>query len=169
MFYFHCTQKLLKVLDLPIQQLPKEPDSSPMLVWYANIIEINNLVLLLFVNDPTLYTVILPFPGRPDSAQVSKIFINNLTKSLFSDGITQPRIQRLLDELQNSVFIKTTSRSMIGSMNDLIDICRIFINQATVDKNKIHLYEIQNDLNRMPQRKIGWKYSVDAMRESIQD
>ena len=132
MLYFHCTQKLLRALDLPIQKLEKEPDSSPMLVWYANIIEINDLVFLLFVNDPTLYTVILPFPSRPDSADVFRFFKKNLAKSLLSDGITQPRIQRLLDEHQNSVFIKTASRSMIGSMNDLIDIFCIFINQDIV-------------------------------------
>jgi hypothetical protein len=168
MLYFHCTQKLLRALDLPIHAPPKESGGSPLGVWYANIINFNNMIFLFFVNDPTLYTVVLHFSGIANSAQVFKTFRENLATSLASDGINQRRIQHLLDDHQQGVFVKTTSRSMIGSMNDLIDIFLFHIDRNVADHNQIDLHKIQYALNRMPQRKIDWGFSVDAMHGSLQ-
>jgi len=168
MLYFHCTQKLLRALDLPIQAAPKEPGSSPMGVWYANIIVFNKMLFLIFVNDPTLYTVLLHFSYIANSAQVFETFRDNLAMSLTSDGINQQRIQHLLDDHEQGVFVKTTSRSMIGSMNDLMDIFLFHIDRDVADYNQIDLQKIQCALNRMPQRKIDWRFSVDAMHGSLQ-
>jgi hypothetical protein len=167
MLYFHCTQKLLRALDLPIQAPPNESGNSPLEVWYANIIVFNNILFLLFVNDPTLYTVVLHFPGIPNSAQVLKTFRENLATSLTSDGINQHIIQHLLENHEQGVFLKTTSRSMLGSMNDLMDIFLFHIERDVADCNQIDLHKIQSALNRMPQRKIDWQFSVDAMRGSL--
>jgi hypothetical protein len=57
---------------------------------------------------------------------------------------------------------------MIGSMNDLIDIFLFHIDRNVADHNQIDLHKIQYALNRMPQRKIDWGFSVDAMHGSLQ-
>jgi hypothetical protein len=119
------------------------------------------------VNDPTLYTVVLHFPGIPNSAQVLKTFRENLATSLASDGMNQHIIQHLLENHEQGVFLKTTSRSMLGSMNDLMDIFLFHIERDVADFNQIDLHKIQSALNRMPQRKIDWQFSVDAMRGSL--
>ncbi len=167
MLYFHCTQKLFRALDLSIQAPPKGSVSSPLGVWYANIIYFYNMVFLIFVNEPTLYTVVLPISGIVNSAQVFIIFRENLAMSLASDGIDQKRIQRLLDEHDQGVFVKTTNRSMLGSMNDLTNIFLIHMDSDIADYNQIDLHKIQTTLNRIPQRKIGWMFSVEAMNKSL--
>jgi D-arabinose 1-dehydrogenase-like Zn-dependent alcohol dehydrogenase len=115
-----------------------------------------------------LYTVLLHFSYIANSAQVFETFRDNLATSLASDGINQQRIQHLLDDHEHGVFVKTTSRSMIGSMNDLMDIFLFHIERNITDYNQIDLQKIQCALNNMPQRKIEWKFSVDAMHESLQ-
>lgn len=87
--------------------------------------------------------------------------------SLAFDGIDQKRIQRLLDEHDQGVFVKTTSRSMLGSMNDLTNIFLIHMDSDIADYNQIDLHKIQTALNRIPQRKIGWMFSVEAMNKSL--
>jgi len=168
MLYFHCTQKLLRALNLPIQAPPERSGSSSLGVWYANIIVFKNMQFLLFVNTPTLYTVVFHFSGIANSAQVFKTFRDHLAASLTSDGINQQSIQQFLDDHEQGVFIKTTSRSMIGSMNDLINIFLFHIDRNVADYNEIDLHKIQYALNRMPQRKIDWKFSVEAMEGSLQ-
>jgi hypothetical protein len=168
MLYFHCTQKLLRALNLPIQAPPKESGSSPLGVWYTNIIVINNMIFLLFVNDPTLYTVVLHFSSMPNSAQIFKTFRENLATSLASDGINQRIIQHLLENHEQGAFVKTTSRSMLGSMNDLMDIFLFHLERDITDCNQIDLHKIQSALNRIPQRKIDWQFSVDAVHGSLQ-
>jgi len=167
MFYFHCTQKLLGALDLPIQAPPEGSGSSPLMDWYANIILYYDVIFLLFVNDPTLYTVVLHFAGMPNSVQVFKTFKEDLNSSLASDGVCQQRIQRFLDDHEQGVFVKTTSRSMLGSMNDLMDIFLFHVDRDVADHNQIDLHKIQDALNRIPQRKIDWGFSVDLMQASL--
>ncbi|MDK1119419.1 MAG: hypothetical protein QGM50_11620 [Anaerolineae bacterium] len=167
MLYFHCTQKLLKALGLPIQAPPKISGSSPLAIWYANIIIFNDVTFLLFVNDPTLYTVVLHLSVIENSDQVFNAFRENITTSLASNGTNKRIIQHLLDAHHQGLFVKTTSRSMIGSMNDLINIFLFHIERDVDNNNPIDLHKIQHALNRMPQRKINWEFSVDAMHESL--
>jgi hypothetical protein len=165
---FHCTQKLIKAFELPIQAPPGEPGNSPLGIWYANITVENDWIFLLFVNDPTLYTVILPFSVIPDPAQVFKTFQEYLSASLASDGINKWRIHSLLDIHKRYAYSRTISRSMIGSMNDLTNIFLLHIDSDLSDSNQLDLSKIQARLNRMPQRKIGWNFSVESMQASLQ-
>jgi hypothetical protein len=168
MLFFHCTKKLLQALDLPVSAQPEESDDLPLGVWYANIFVEYNTVFLLFVNDPTLYTVVLHFSGMPNATQVVNNFRENLVMSLASDGVDHRIIQRLLKEHVEAVFVKTTSRSMLGSMNDLIYLFLFHLEDDNAKHNPIDLHKIESAVNQMPQRKIGWRFSVEAMRERLQ-
>jgi hypothetical protein len=169
MLFFHCTKKLLQALDLPVLAQPEEPGDLPLGIWYVNIFIEFKTVFLLFVNDPTLYTVVLHFSGMPNATKVVNSFRENLAMSLASDGVDQRIIQYLLQEHAQAAFVKTTSRSMLGSMNDLIYLFLFHLEDDIAEHNPIDLHKIQSVLNHMPQRKIGWRFSVEAMRESLSE
>ena len=58
----HCTQKLLKELGKPPLQNPDtSPENSEGLGnWYANLLRIDRRKCLLFTNEKTLYTFLIP-------------------------------------------------------------------------------------------------------------
>jgi hypothetical protein len=168
MLLFHCTKNLLRALDLPVLASPEDSGNSPLGVWYANIFVHYNTIFIFFVNDPTLYTVVLHFSEMPNPTQIIGTFRETLAASLASDGIDLPVIQRLLQGHEQAAFIKTASRSMLGSLNDLIDRFLFDLEDDIVNHDPIDLHKIQSALNEMPQRKIGWRFSVEAMRVSMQ-
>ena len=112
--------------------------------------------------------MVLQFPGTPKSVQVFKTFRKNLAASLATDGINQRMIQHLLKDYEQAVFVKPTSRSMLGSMNDLMYIFDFHIDRDIADCNQIDLHNIQCALNRIPLRKIDWQFSVEAMHGILQ-
>jgi hypothetical protein len=168
MLYFHCTLKLLRAMDLPNPAPPEEISDSPLGVWYATIISFDQLIFLLFVNDPSLYTILLHYYKMPRSGQVFNGFKETLAVSLASDGIQQGLIRHLLQDHEQAVFVKTASRSMLGSMNDLVDRFLFELENEIANHNAIDLHKIQSELNQMPQRKVGWRYAVEAMLERLQ-
>ncbi|OGW46377.1 MAG: hypothetical protein A2Y66_05380 [Nitrospirae bacterium RBG_13_41_22] len=57
----HCTRKLLKELDVPLV----EPDNIPSPTeglgnWYANLLRIDRRKCLIFTNEKSLYTFLIP-------------------------------------------------------------------------------------------------------------
>ncbi len=55
----HCTQKLLTELGTPLlADIPADPEGLGN--WYANLIRIDRRKCLLFTNDKTLYSFLIP-------------------------------------------------------------------------------------------------------------
>jgi hypothetical protein len=88
--------------------------------------------------------------------------------ALVADGVSEKTALSRIDDLDPTIFTKTTSRSMLGSMNDMIYNLHFYIKRDIEVSGVIDLLDIQQRLNRIPQRKIGWKYAVEAMRENLQ-
>jgi len=60
---------------------------------------------------------------------------------------------------------KTGSRSVLGAMNDLVThFCRHSSKQMP-EGGKVDLRSIEQDLNNMPQRPIGWKFAQEQFAE----
>ena len=57
----HCTAKLLKELGSPTLQSPaNEPDTQGLGNWYANLLRIDRRKCILFTNEKTLYSFLIP-------------------------------------------------------------------------------------------------------------
>lgn len=168
MLIVQCTQKLLRLLELPLREPPTIPDNTLLGVWYANIITFKRFDFLFFVNDPTLYAVISYLPKKVYSGQIAKLLKENLATALIEDGVIAKNIQCLLDEYEQTVFAKTTSRSLLGHLNDLKINMLACVERDIAEYGKSNLQKIQRLLNRIPQRKLGWGFAVEAMLEKVQ-
>lgn len=168
MLQLQCTQKTFKILGLVQQDLPDKPNTTPLGVWYANVINLGGINFMLFVNDPTLYVVPICILDTQIKLSVDEIFKEMLFIALVADGVSEKTALSRIDDLDPTIFTKTTSRSMLGSMNDMIYNLHFYIKRDIEVSGVIDLLDIQQRLNRIPQRKIGWKYAVEAMRENLQ-
>ena len=168
MLQIQCTQKTFKLLGLAQQDLPDNPTLTPLGVWYANVVNVRGVDFMLFLNDPTLYGVPIYVPDLQTELSVDEIFKEKLYVALVADGVNEVTALSKIDELGATIFTKTTNRSMIGSLNDLIYILHFYIERDFEDSGFINLLYVQQRLNRIPQRKIGWKSAVDEMRDNLQ-
>src|SRR4030043_2114969 len=116
----HCTKKLLKELDVS----PIEPDSYPSNTegfgnWYANLLRIDRRKVLIFTNEKTLYSLLIPKVLKNNLKNIEEEFLINLNYNLQNEGFSLEVINKIMQEYQEIGFEKTVSKRVLGSMNDL--------------------------------------------------
>src|SRR4030043_1508539 len=117
----HCTRKLLKELDVPLVEpdkiaLPTEGIGN----WYANLLRIDRRKCLLFTNEKTLYTFLVPKVLKANLKNMEQEFLINLSYNLQYEGFGLEVINRVMQEYQEIGFAKTMSKSVLGPMNEFI-------------------------------------------------
>ena len=167
MIQLRCTGKVQKQLSIKPSELSniKEPDST-LGNWYLNITTIDRRKTFIFMNESTLLSFILYGVKKSHSATIHEMFIRALNQLLLFEGFDFEIINLVNDEYHEIEYTKTHSRSLLGNLNDL------------VENYKYHIYEgggfqhcdltsIIRDINRMPQRNIGWEFSINVARELL--
>jgi len=167
MLHIQCTRNLFRYLGLAPQPLPEEPNDTPLGTWYANIIGFDDLDFLLFVNDPTLFAIVLLLPDPVSASDIATLFMGKLFITLVGEGVVEPLARSLLDAYEPVRLTKTSSRSMLGSMNDLTQNLLAYIDYDLTRFGLIDLPALQKRLNRIPQRKLNWEYAVDVMHQHL--
>ena len=163
-----CTVKLLTQLKTKPTNAPSE--SSACCDWHANLLLVDRRKCVLFTNNQTLYSFLLPSMKmkKPILENFEKMFRLGLFKSLMAEGFAELQIEYMLREHQNIVIAKTNSRSILGSMNDLAFQIKSMIyamgGLANADSS-----EINRQLNRIPMSAIKYKVSIDELKRLLAD
>ena len=166
MAIIRCTAKLLK--ELAANQLT-EPGQSPSLWdWHANLLRIERKKWALFTNDQTLYSFFVRFVKRPLSPDFVEMFRLGLFKSMMGEGFAEPLVDYALRDHRNVVIAKTTSRSVLGSMNDLSFQLKCLI-ETMGGLARADLSEVNREMNRIPMSAIKYHVSIDELRRRLAD
>ena len=141
-----------------------EPPFSFLGSWHANLLYIERKKCLLFVNDKTLFNFLVPDVPRSQIKNLGTVFLRYLGGIISDEGF-EPAIQeRILEEYSEIGYALTTSKRVLGSMNDLANHYKYHV----IDGGGVHgcnLPEIIRSLNRMPMGAIGYKLSLEALKE----
>lgn len=119
MRFIHCTQKLLK--ELKVTDSIPAPDILPakgLGNWYANLLRINRRKCILFTNEKTIYSFLIPNVRKENLMHLHEEFLKHLTKNLQFEEIPLDVIQKIHEEYNNVSYAKTNSRRVLGFMND---------------------------------------------------
>ncbi len=161
-----CTAKLLT--ELKTKPLIGPFQSSGWCDWHANLLRVDRKKCLLFTNNQTLYSIFLSSMKKSDLENFDKVFRLGLFTSLLAEGFTEPQIEYVLSKHQQIVIAKTNSRSILGSMNDLVFQIKSMIYMKGGLANA-DLYEINKQLNRIPMSAINYKASIDELKRLLAD
>ncbi|MBC8336803.1 MAG: hypothetical protein H8E29_16190 [Anaerolineales bacterium] len=167
MLQIQCTQKVFKAFGFTPEEIPERPNKTVLGVWHANLITFWDNDFLLFVNNSTLYAVPIHVPDVRSQINIGVLFKENLHNFLITDEVSERVVQAKIAELESTIFTKTTGRGILGTMNNLKQIMDFYIERKFENLGSIKMLELQKHLNRIPQRTIGWKYAVEAMRELL--
>ena len=117
MAILRCTKKLLT--ELKTKPSEGAISSNELGRWHANLLRVDRRKCVLFTNDATLYSFLVPGIKKPQFENFTEVFGQNLFKNLLWENLPQKQIEIVLDEHREIIIAKTNNRSVLGSMNDL--------------------------------------------------
>lgn len=142
MFSFRCTQKLIKKLGLSPISDPPVP-TTQLGDWYGNVFYIKHQQLMMFVSDRSLLPVIMPLRERRD---LLINFKERLFMLLFQLGVEERLVSDEFRKMDDVLIAKTASRSVLGSMNDFIQLAKDYFQM----QENVSLLELELWLSEVP-------------------
>lgn len=160
-----CTKKLQKEMGLKKSELTEsEPIFSFLGSWHANLLYIDRRKCVLFVNNKTLLNFIVTDVKKVDIKDLGKLFREFLSCVLSSEEISKSVKEKILMEYRELGYSGTSSKSVLGSMNDLA----FHYKHHILSSGGVHsadVPDIIHKLNHMPMGAIEYKYAIDALNE----
>jgi hypothetical protein len=111
--------------------------------------------------------LVVPGLKQRDFEQLEEIFRQHLFRSLIQEGFAPSQIEPILIDSQPIQFAKTTSRSVLGSMNDIAFRLKYQI-PAMGGLSHLNLDALTQKLNRVPLSAINYRYSIDALKSRLE-
>ena len=164
MITIQCTKKLLK----EVGQEHKEAvvPTVPLGCWHANLLMLDRRKCVLFTNDKTRYSFLVPGLKKPDFKVLDEVFGQALFKCLMRDGFSQESIELVLDEIREVAFTTTSNRSVLGTMNDVTTRIKLIVWDEGGLLNT-DIAQLNQEINTIPSGAMGYKFSIEKMRELL--
>jgi uncharacterized protein DUF6933 len=162
----HCTQKLLKVLGNPPLH-PTEESASGLGNWYANIFFLDRKKCLLFTNEKSLYSFIIPSVKKEDLKHIIDAFLLNLSLNLQVEGFPIGVISKIMQEYKDIHFAKTASKKVLGSMNEIAFQAKYIIVNHHGGIENVKVLAVNKDINRAILGAIGYYHPIEKLRELL--
>jgi hypothetical protein len=164
----HCTQKLLKEMENP-PLVDIHADTEGVGNWYANIIRIDRKKCLLFTNEKTLYSFLIPNVRKANLRNIVDEFLVNLSFNLQAEGFGLDVVSKIMQEYQDIGFAKTASKKILGSMNQIAFEWEVRV-QMKEGLENIRVLEINKEMNKtLRSNQMGkeYFYPIEALREVL--
>lgn len=164
----HCTKKLLQELDVNILEpdnIPSNPEGLGN--WYANLIRIDRRKCILFTNEKTLYSFLIPKVLKSNLKNIEEEFLINLNLNLQAEGSSLEVISRVMQEYGEIGFAKTANKSVLGSMNDLAYLYEVHIIEDGGFDN-IKMLQLNQRINRTPMGAMKYQFPIEVLKKVLQ-
>ena len=164
MFVMHCTKKAQDRLKVkPVDALP-EP-TTRLGNWYCNEFTASRRKCLIFVNERTLLPIVISVNGLKTSGDILEVFKQRLFKAFLLLKLPDKEFMPELLEMDEVVFAKTKSRTIVGSMNDIITQTKFSCDYHDMDVDSPVMFE---SLSQIPLKANGYKRSTELVAELLQ-
>ena len=162
----HCTAKLLKELKNPPLQNPDTQNSDGLGNWYANLLRIDRRKCILFTNEKTLYSFMIPNVLKKNIRNIQEEFLVNLNFNLQTEGFPLEVINRVMAEYTEMGFAKTASKTVLGAMTQLMFEYEVFI-QMKEGLENVKILEMNKDINRSLMRGDRHLHPIEMLQELL--
>lgn len=143
-----ATKKLQDMVGVKTTELPKEPDA--FISWHGNIFMIGRKKCLLVTHNESLYSIFLYGVTKKEMKNLAEILKSRLAELLRRDDFILPQIVKMLESIESIRYMKTSDRSVMGNMNDMVHMLKYLnmtedelalsrrINHTPYSKGKFH-------------------------------
>ena len=130
MLTLRCTRKLIQELARAGHELGEEPAEIPQLhEWYANLFRVERRKCLIFTHATTLFTFVALGVTKPHFVALQRLMRDSLEAAVLAEGFGPKVVDRILGMQGSLRILPTRSRSVLGSMNDLVHMTRVYISE----------------------------------------
>jgi hypothetical protein len=155
MFTLRCTQRLLKTI--PFQQShPAALATTALGDWYANTLVLRRMPHVMCTSDRSLLTVIVP---AGDLARLPLRLCTAVASLLSRLGCEPRRIAAEIAAMNQVVFARTVSRSVLASMNDFADLARTYTGSRTSPRTVV---AIEERLAQTPRKPLRYAFPIEV-------
>lgn len=164
MFVLHCTKKAQDRLKVkPVDALP-EP-TTRLGNWYCHEFTASRHKYLIFVNERTFLQIVISVKGLKASRDILEVFKQRLFKTFLLLKLSDKNFMPELLEMDEVVFAKTASRSVVGSMNDIIAQAKFSCDYHDMVVDSPAMFEY---LSQIPLKANDYKHSTEMVAELLQ-
>jgi len=169
MLVLRCTKRVLDLFGTMPREVQIAESAEGLGDWYVRLADDCDCegIFFLCTNAKTLYSLILEIDttGYRSISDVSDRMLARLLEHLHGLGIVRETLAKIAEDYGHVVIGKTASRSLLGTMNDLVNHLCFHTGQQMRNAGKIDLRAIEEELNEIPQRPIGWALAKDRLVE----
>jgi len=167
MLTLKCTKKVQTLFGVKRADLSEaQEEDSVFGAWYVNEFNIGRSRSLIFMSERTLLSFIL-FDVKKvkcHKERLPELCVRGLIQLLLLEGTPDAQMRRVIDECIPSRYANTTSKSVLGNLSELM---WHYEDSILEDGGfeRCNLNEILCQINRIPQRNIGWNKAIDVTRD----
>jgi hypothetical protein len=162
MITLRCTKKLRIYLGIESQR-ELEPTTSRLGDWYANIIPTVVGDFILFTNQKTLLSAILPASEIDD---FEALFVLRVVNVFGLIGIPVDIVREEIKQFLPIQYAKTDNRSILGTMNDYAYQLQIWA-ELSSEENPLSLSDVEYDLSQNPCGAMNYRSPIEVTRELL--
>jgi hypothetical protein len=153
LYTLRCTQRLLRRLPLAVTKRRIAP-TTRLGDWYANLLFLRKQHLILCTSERALLSVIVP----AKDLDMLPVRVRNAVHSLFQAlSLPAQAVAEELEQMSQLIVGKTANRSVLGTMNDIVNHCRWHsANRARLDLRRLEL-----ELAGMPAEPLEYAFPRD--------
>ena len=163
---FSCTKRVIDKIG-KYKEVENVKEEIGLYNWYVDLINLERKNYFLFTNSKTLFSFFVYAGTKKELEKIEGIFEEKLKEQIVREvGTSTKYLDELFPEKEVNRFVKTNSRSVLGSMNDFKHQIRGHI----WHKGKLNqTYNYINHLiNRIPMGGIKNKYPKTKMKEELE-
>ena len=162
----HCTNKQISELNTYIQPKDELHENNGLGDWYANIFVFNRRNNLFFVNSKTHCGFVVPDLLKKDQINFHDYFIKGVSNLLEWSGANKELINQIIVEYIHLQIVKTESKSILGSMNDYIQLYK-FIFKKNQGNDKWTTERFNKNLNLRPSGALKFALPMEKLQELL--
>ena len=119
-----ATKKLQDFLGIKAMDVLHEVDR--VTAWHGNLFMLGRRKCLLLTHDASLYSVFVYGITKKDIPDLFAIVQSRLTELMRRDDFTLSQIGQMRESFEEISYAKTSDRSVMGSMNDMVHMLRFY-------------------------------------------
>jgi hypothetical protein len=165
MLVLRCTAKLLKELGCEPADTDDVAKAHVLNVWFANLLRLDRRKCVLFTNEKTLFSFLVPGLKREQLRSIGEVFAENLSERLAAEGLGKYE-KKLVGDRSITAIAKTNSKSVLGSMNDLALQIEYHI-KGCGGLETMDLKRLNREINRVPMGALGYRYAIESFEDEL--
>lgn len=153
------TKKLQDMLGVDATEAPTDIESFDS--WHGNVFMIGRKKCLLLTHTESLYSVFIYGITKQTFKKLAELVRSRLQIQMTIDNFTDTHIEKILDTIQDIIYMKSSNKTVMGSMNNMVQILQHY--NMTEDESFLN-----HRLNNAPYKTLGYAYPSEVLKKVIE-